>query len=255
VRLRRLDDYQSWALESQGKRLLIDPWLTHEWSLPPGHWLFGRTREAPVGIEHYLPVDALILTGDFSDHLHKATLQHIPKALPAFAPRAAANALRKLGFENVTTLRNEEKGNPWPGLEIEAVASGFPYSHRALGYAFKEKDTTIYFEPHLIHLGRAKRLGPLDAVVAPVQSVRLMGLPFAMSAERAVQAARELKPKKWIPTGNEPQLGRGLFSTLFLFYRGSVDDFGALLASTGLFTQLAQLEIGEAFESTDFSSK
>jgi L-ascorbate metabolism protein UlaG (beta-lactamase superfamily) len=70
VRLRRLDDYQSWALESQGKRLLIDPWLTHEWSLPPGHWLFGRTREAPVGIEHYLPVDALILTGDFSDQKH-----------------------------------------------------------------------------------------------------------------------------------------------------------------------------------------
>lgn len=153
MELRRLDDYQSWALEQGGKRLLIDPWLTEEMSLPPGHWLFGRRRPAPSPVTDWLPADALVLTAHFSDHLHPKTLSLLPKRLPVFASRGAAKEVRALGFTQVTALRDGERATLWPGLELEAVAPGFPYTHNSLGYAFTAEGKRLYFETHVVAPG------------------------------------------------------------------------------------------------------
>jgi L-ascorbate metabolism protein UlaG (beta-lactamase superfamily) len=247
MELRRLDDYQSWALEHGGKRLLIDPWLTDEMSLPPGHWLFGRTRAAPVSVTHWLPVEALVLTAHFSDHLHPGTLAALPKTVPVFASKWAARAVKALGFTQVTALRDGERATVWDGLELEAIAPGFPYSHNSLGYVFGAGGQRLYFETHVVNAERAKaRLGKVELLVAPVQSVRLMGIPLVMSPERAVEVAKVLAPEKWVPTGNDPQVAHGAFSRTMLFYRGAVKDFGELLRASGVATELLEPAPGES---------
>ncbi len=247
MELRRLDDYQSWALELGGKRLLIDPWLTDEMSLPPGHWLFGRRRAAPTPLSQWLPVDALVLTAHFSDHLHPQTLSLLPKNTPVFASRGASRLVRKLGFTEVTALEDGERATVWEGLELEAIAPGFPYTHTSIGVAFTAHGKRLYFETHVVHPERAReRLGKVSLLVAPVQSVRLMGIPLVMSPERALEVVKVLAPGKWVPTGNDPAAAHGVFSRTMLFYRGAVGDFRALLQQEGATTTLLEPAQGQS---------
>ena len=235
MKLRRLDDYQSWAVEQGGKRLLIDPWLTEEMCLPPGHWLFGRRRAAPVAVTTWLPVHAVVLTAHFSDHLDPTTLAQLPKDVPVFATRTAAALVRRLGFSNVTALRDGERASVWSGLDVEAIAPGFPYAHNSLGYVFSGDDKRVYLETHMVNVERAaERVGAVDVMVAPVQSVRLLGIPFVMSPEKAAAVANVLKPKRWVPTGDEPGRSHGLLHSLLLSYRGAVADFQQRLRETTL---------------------
>ena len=104
----------------------------------------------------------------------------------------------------------------------------------------------LYFEPHVVEPERAKsRLGKVSLLVAPVQSVRLLGIPLVMSAERALEVAKVLEPTKWVPTGNDPHLAHGAFSRTMLFYRGAVGDFASLLRTSSVPTELVEPAAGQ----------
>jgi L-ascorbate metabolism protein UlaG (beta-lactamase superfamily) len=192
-----------------------------------------------------LPVDALLLTAHFSDHLHPETLAALPKDIPVFGTGMAARLARRLGFTRATALKPGACAALWPGLSITAVAPGFPYSFNSIGLLFEHEGERAYLETHMVNMERARALGRVDTVIAPVQSVRLLGIPFVMSPERALEVAKVLKPSTWLTTGDEPQLAHGLLSRA-LSYRGSVDDFRALVASAGLAMDVRMPGPGEA---------
>ena len=246
MKLRRLDDYQSWALEQGGRRVLIDPWLSDEHHLPGGHWLFGRRRAPPAPLTTWLPVHALVLSAHFADHLHAPTLREVPKDVPVFASSFAAKLARRLGFTDVTALRKGDVFIPWPGLSVQVLAPGFPYAHNSLGFVFEGDARRVYFETHMVPGDIASR-GPFDAVVAPMQSVRLLGVPFVQGPEKAAAVAKTVGAKWWLPTGNEPHLAHGALPTL-LFTRGHMADFEAALAGTQ--TRFVQPAPGEAVDLT-----
>jgi L-ascorbate metabolism protein UlaG (beta-lactamase superfamily) len=250
VKLTRLDDYQSWLLETRGRRLVIDPWLTHSFRVPPGHWLFGRRREVvSTPKEAIAEVDALLLTGPFSDHLNPETLAVLPRGVPAFANPPAARALRRLGFTRVTPLRDGETAQPFEGLTVEAVQPGFPYRHNSLGYLLRDAQARLYLETHTVDLARqGARVTGVDLAVLPVQGVRLLGVPFVMSPERALEVTRVLAPQVVVPTGRDPQRAHGLLSSAMLWCRGTVEDYARLLAASGLSTRLATPAPGDAVE-------
>lgn len=246
MKIRKIDDYQSWAVEIGERRMLIDPWLTDELSLP-AHWFYGRRREAPK-VSSW-PCDALLLTAPFADHLHPKTLATIAKDTPVFTHKVAARTLRKLGFVNVTAMTDGMRVEPWPGFTMEAVAPAMPYAHNALGLIFEHGGARAYMEPHIIHLERAKqRVGNVDLVIAPVQSVRVAGVPFAMSAERALEAAKVLNAPRWAPTGIDAHLAHGFFSATLIFYRGVVNDFRELVTKAGLVTKVVEPGAGDVIE-------
>lgn len=247
MELRRLDDYQSWALETGGRRVVIDPWLTHEMSLPPGHWLFGRRRAAPQPLTTWLPIDAVVLSAHFSDHLHPETLRQLPLTTPVFGSQGAAKHARKLGFTHVTALRDGEQATVLPGLTATAIAPDFPYAHNSLGFVFEAEGARVYFETHIVNFERAKtRVGTVDCLVAPMQSVRVAGIPFVQSPERSVEVAKVLQPKQWLPTGDDPQLAHGLFHSLLITYRGAREEFAPMLKAAGLATRFVTPAPGEA---------
>lgn len=247
MRLHRLDDYQSWLVEVGGRRIAVDPWLTEEFSLPPGHWLFGRRRQAPpVSPSSLASVDALVLTAHFSDHLHVPTLEALPRSIPVVASRTAASMVRRLGFTSVRGLRGGETAELFPGVRVEAIAPGFPYSHNSLGYVLTAHEKRLYLETHMIHPMRAPK--GVELLVAPVQSVRLLGIPFVMSPERVVSLLGALSPAKLVPTGNDPQRAHGLFQSVALFSRGTIEGFGELLKASGASTSYHPLSAGETLE-------
>jgi L-ascorbate metabolism protein UlaG (beta-lactamase superfamily) len=248
VQLTRLDDYQSWVLEVSGRRIAIDPWLTHELALPPGHWLFGRRREVvPTPKEKIADVDALLLTGPFSDHCDPATLSVLPRDVPAFANTQAARRLRGLGFTRVTTLHDTDVVSPFANVKIEAVRPGFPYRHNSLGYLVSEPSARLYFETHTVDVPRhGARVSGSDLAVMPVQGVWLFGVPFVMSPQRALEVTRAIAPKMVVPTGNDPQKAHGLMSKAMLWTRGEIGDFAALLAQSGLPTTFSNPAPGES---------
>lgn len=248
MKLHRLDDYQSWLLEVGGRRIAIDPWLTTSLKLPPGHWLFGRRREAsPTPKEAIAGVDALIITGPFSDHCDPETLSVLPRDVPAYANGPAARRLRGLGFTRVTAMRDGDVAAPFEGLKLEAVQPGFPYRHNSLGFLLDDGHQRTYLETHMVDVRRhGARVGGVDVAVLPVQGVWLFGIPFVMSPERALAVTQALKPGVVVPTGNDPQVAHGLMSKAMLWCRGSVDDYARLLAASGLDTRLASLGPGQS---------
>jgi L-ascorbate metabolism protein UlaG (beta-lactamase superfamily) len=250
MRLTRLDDYQSWLLEVGGRRLAIDPWLTHTYRVPAGDWLSGRRREVvDTPKEAIADVDALLITGPFSDHLHAETLSVLPRGVPAFANPPAARRLARLGFTRVTTLHGGATAQPFEGLTLEAVQPGFPFRYSSLGYLLRDAHTRMYFETHVVDVARhAARLKGVELMVLPVQGVRLLGLPLVMSPERALEATRALAPQVVVPTGSNPQKAHGLLSATMLWCRGTVEDYARLLAASGLSTRLATPAPGEAVE-------
>ncbi len=249
VKLHRLDDYQSWVFEVAGRRIAVDPWLTAAHKLPPGHWLFGRRRAAPApGPEAIANVDALILTGPFADHCDEDTLKVLPRELPVFAQAIAARRAIKMGFTQVTTLHGGDVVTPFDGVKLEAVQPGFPYRHNSIGFVLEADGKRAGFETHVVDLARhGARYQGLDLLVVPVQGVWLLGVPFVMSPQKVLHVVQALKPTVVVPTGNDPQNGHGLLSTAMLFFRGSVEAFGAHLSQAGLPTRFVALTSGQSF--------
>ena len=192
-------------------------------------------------------VDALVLTSAYSDHLHRPTLSLLPRTTPVFAHRTAARIMRTLGFTEVTTLTDGDEVSLPGGVTLHTIAPAFPFTFTANGYVYSDGTTRLYHETHLVDLERAaERASGVDLLLAPVQSVRVAGVPFAMSPERALRTATRLAPKTWVPTGIDPQRGHGLLQRTLISCRGSVDEFAERLKGATQATVFAQPAPGEA---------
>lgn len=247
--IRRLDDYQSWMIEVGDKRVAIDPWLREELILPPGPWMFARRRPLPMGgPEAVRDVDALVLSAPFGDHCDEQTLSVLSRDVPVFANQAAAKRARGFGFRNIEIMKDGARVSPFDGLTLEGIAPGFPYHKDSLGFVFEADEKRAYLETHLVDLRHKHRLGQLDALIIPVQGARFLGLPLAMSPERAVRTVLELAPTRVIPTGTDPQIATGLMQRLLLWFRGDVQGFGSLLREASVKAEYLALSPGDAVQ-------
>lgn len=256
MELVRLDDYQAWLLgldTSEGRRLrvLVDPWLSERFTVL-GSWLFGRRHRAWVEAEALPPIDAILLSAHFADHFDPATLARLDPSIPVYTTRAAARRLRRLGHAGVEVLGPGAQRELGPGVELHAVRPGFPYAHNSLGFLIHEQASgrRLYLETHVTDEASLVALraehGPVDLVIAPVESVRLFGVMLAMAAPRALRTL-ELLGARWVaPTGLEPGRGFGLLAWL-LRCRGTLEDFRAALEAGAAEVELLELEPGLGF--------
>ncbi len=158
----------SWLVEFEDFRILIDPWLKGNLSFPPGPWLVeGRL---PNDLEVPQKLDLLVLTQGLSDHAHQPTLKELPRSLPVVGSSSAANVARKLNFERVIELK--------PGmikrfemLTIEATA-GAPVPNIENGYLIRHPFGSLYLEPHGF-LDNKIPNQQIDAIITPVVNISL----------------------------------------------------------------------------------
>ena len=253
MRITKLDDYQSWMFEAGGKRIALDPWLTDVLTFPGGPWLFERRRKtAPAFTPKTLPaLDALIISAHFADHLHPETLQALSKNIPVYTTRQAQARIRKLGFEHVQVLTHQEPVSLSQSVHLQSIAPGFPYTSNALGFVLEESatDQKLYFEAHTTQESAMHDLPhPITAMMAPVESVRILGIQFSMDAQRALRSIERVKPRVFFPTGIEPSRATGLFGKTLLSCRGRLEDFEKVLRASQLSTQCVSPAAGDFFD-------
>lgn len=258
MKLRKLDDYQSWLLEFEDDagapvRVLMDPWLSERY-VAGGAWLLSRSQGAPwIGLDELdvASLDYVLLSAHFADHLDPETLGALPEQLPILATPFAAKLLRRRGHASVEALSLGEPRTLAPGVELLPVQPGWPYRHNSMGYCIHEHRSgrRVYVETHVTHKKRLPQLragGPVDVAVLPVESVRLLGLPIVMGGARSLEAVTALEPRWVLPTGLEPQNTRGLLGAL-LSTAGSARDFADRLRESESNVEFVELEPGASF--------
>jgi L-ascorbate metabolism protein UlaG (beta-lactamase superfamily) len=256
MQITRLDDYQSWMFEGGGARVILDPWLMEDITLPGGKRVFHRQhREPPAYTPDGLPpLDGLLLSAPFGDHMHMPTIAALPRDLTVIGNKHATHRCRNLDFEHIEVMKGGQSTHVGPdaaGLRITAIAPAFPYAHNSLGFVVDapSEGHRIYVETHVTKASRLQELaGSVDVFITPVQSVHLMGIQFSMGPQRVVRSVDILKPQWVMPTGLDPEIATGFLARWMLRCRGSLDDFITQLDAHPSPCRFAHPAVGESFD-------
>ncbi len=250
--IHRLDDYQSWLIQSGSTRVAVDPWHSSRLAKGPAGSFFRRERAPGTYQQTPAEVDALFVSAPFLDHLIPESLQRYPRGTPIYCPASARRALRRLGFADIRVVQARDEVCVG-ALTLRFVAPGFPYRGPSLGVVFRDSlDRSVYLETHVVDakIDAIKDLGRVpDVVLLPVEHTRLMGVRFAMSADEAAQCLERLGARWAVPTGTDPRKSRGLLPSLLRF-SATPEDLGRSLARCGATARVAQLHAGDIFELT-----
>jgi L-ascorbate metabolism protein UlaG (beta-lactamase superfamily) len=160
-----------WLLEIADCRVLVDPWLSGPLVFPPGAWMLRGELPHPWPVPDNL--DLLLLTQGLADHCHQPSLKLLPRNIPVVGSPAAAKVVKRLGFEQIETLKPGETCTI-QGLKIEATA-GAAVPNVENGYLLDWSDGSLYLEPHGV-LDPKLASRPVDTVITPIID---LGLPMA----------------------------------------------------------------------------
>lgn len=102
-----------------------------------GRWLGGVHRESEPGLapEDFCDVGLILISHRHADHLHRPTLQRLPRAATVVVPGGGAAALAGLGFSRVVELQ-PGADLELRGVQITAAATSHGDSDRARGLSY-----------------------------------------------------------------------------------------------------------------------
>ncbi len=243
-------DSNSWLIEIDGKRILLDPWLVGELSFANLTWLFKGKKNNPQPIPEN--IDLILLSQGLEDHAHPPTLKQLDHNIPVVASANAAKVVQELGYTEITTLKHGEKFTLGDKVEIKAVP-GSPIGPNLVenGYIVKglESGKKIYYEPHGYHADSLQEAAPIDVVITPIINLTLPLLGAVIKGQQtALQLCQRLTPQVILSTAAGGDVSfEGLLISI-LKTEGTVEDFKALLKQNNLSTKAIDLQSGESLE-------
>lgn len=242
----------SWLIELEQQRILIDPWLVGSLVFGNLPWLFKGDRSKPLAS---LPdkIDLILLSQGLEDHAHRPTLEQLDKTIPVLGSPNAAKVVKQLGYTQVTSLTPGQTFTLTNQIEIRAMP-GAPIGLQVENsYLLKHLDsaTTLYYEPHGFPPSELKNYAPVDVVISPVVNLELpLAGAIIKGNTTALQLAQWLKPQVFLPTAAGGDVAyEGLINSL-LHTVGSVDELRSQLAKHNLPTQVIDPQPGEPVELT-----
>ncbi|MFM6277371.1 MAG: MBL fold metallo-hydrolase, partial [Dolichospermum sp.] len=129
-------DSNSWLIEINQQRILIDPWLIGTLTFNNLDWLFKGSRHQDRSIPDN--INLILLSQGLEDHAHPPTLKQLDKNIPVVASPNAAKVVEKLGYQQIISLEHGESFILNQHIEIKAVP-GSPIGPTLLenGYLLK----------------------------------------------------------------------------------------------------------------------
>ena len=251
-------DANSWLIEAQGWRILIDPWLVGDLVFGNVPWLVKGVRPVEVAIPR--DVDLILLSQGLADHAHPETLRALNHTIPVIASPDAAKVAQEAGFTAITilehgdaTTRTKEEDNRT--LSVQALQGAVVGAmKRENGYVVTfdaaAGSPQLYYEPHgYPDIEQMKKIGAVDVVITPLADISLAKIaPVVRGGSVALQIAKLLKPQVMMPTAEEGRVSyEGLISGA-LGTKGGADDMRSRLKEAGLRTQVIQPTSGETVE-------
>lgn len=242
-------DSNSWLIEIDGKRILLDPWLVGKLTFGNLPWLFEGKKNNPQPIPEN--IDLILLSQGLEDHAHPPTLKQLDKNIPVVASPNAAKVVKELGYKTIRTI---EHGSSFKLEQIEIKAiPGSPVGPTLVenGYIIKglESGKNIYYEPHGYHSESLKSETPIDVVVTPLINLKLPLLGAVIKGQStALELCQWLKPQVILATAAGGDIDfQGLIMSI-LKAEGTVADFNQLLQQHKLTTKVIDPQSGETIE-------
>jgi L-ascorbate metabolism protein UlaG (beta-lactamase superfamily) len=242
-------DSNSWLIEIEGKRILLDPWLVGSLIFGNLSWLFKGDKKTTRPIPEH--IDLILLSQGLEDHAHPPTLK-LDRHIPVVASPNAAKVVKNLGYDRITSLNHGEKFALDETIEIQAVP-GSPIGPQLVenGYIIKDlqNNKTIYYEPHGYHSQAIEEYAPIDVVITPIIDLKLPLLGSVIKGQKnALEVCQWLRPQVILPTAAGGDIiFEGLLNS-FLTASGTTEDFRQMLVQNHLNTEVIEPVSGEIFE-------
>ena len=203
--------HSSVLIEMSGKRVLVDPILNQYASPVPG--VTRRFSKAPVRVEDFPNIDAVVISHDHYDHLEKDTIVFLSKRVTTFfVPIGVGHHLRKWGVPpgQIRELSWWEESRFGTLTFICVPARHF--SGRGLfdrnetlwaGWVVRSEAKSLYYSGdtgysnHFSAIG--ERYGPFDLTMIKIGAYSDSWPYIHVNPEEAVKAHIELKGKILLP--------------------------------------------------------
>lgn len=243
-------DSNSWLLEINHQRILLDPWLVGNLIFGGAAWLFKGTKNQSRPIPEN--IDLILLSQGLEDHAHPPTLKALDKNIPVLASPQAAKVAQNLGYVSVTALKHGEEFSLKDKIKITAVP-GSPVGVNLLENGYLVEDLalgkTLYYEPHGYHSEEIKVHKPIDVVITPIINLKLPFLGAVIKGQKtALELCEAIKPQVILSTAAGGDINiEGLLMSI-LKAEGSVAEFNSLLKSKNLTTRAIDPKSGENIE-------
>ena len=243
-------DSNSWLIEMDGKRILLDPWLVGDLVFNNQAWLFKSKKNHPQPIPQN--IDLILLSQGLEDHAHPPTLKKLDHDLPVVASPNAAKVVKKLGYTNVTSLDHGEDFQLGEQIEIKAVP-GSPIGPTLTenGYIIKglKSGKSIYYEPHGNHSDTLKEVAPVDVIITPLISLKLPVVGSVIKGqEAALKVCQQLNPQVIISTAAGGDIDSEGMLVPIIEADGDLETFTRLLQQNDLSTRAIDPQSGETIE-------
>lgn len=241
-------DSNSWLIEIDGERILLDPWLVGKLTFGNQNWLFEGKKNNPQPIPEN--IDLILLSQGLEDHTHPPTLKQLDKNIPVVASPNAAKIVTELGYSDVTVLAHQES-HQLGQVEIKAVP-GSPIGPTLVenGYIItgQASGKKIYYEPHGNHSDSLADT-PIDVVITPIINLKLPLVGAVIKGqETALQVCQRLNPQVILSTAAGGDVDfRGMITSI-LSAEGTVEEFNRMLEQKNLSTRAIDPQSGETIE-------
>lgn len=242
-------DSNSWLIEIENQRILLDPWLVGKLTFGNLPWLFEGKKNNPQPIPEN--IDLILLSQGLEDHAHPPTLKQLDKDIPVVASPNGAKVAQELGYKTVTSLEHQST------FELEQVTikavPGSPIGPTLVenGYIISglESGQNIYYEPHGYHSESLKKEGKIDVIITPLINLKLPLLGAVIKGqETALQVCQWLNPQVILSTAAGGDIDfKGLIISI-LKAEGTVEEFNHLLEQRQLKTKAIDPQSGEKIE-------
>ena len=243
-------DSNSWLIEIDGIRILLDPWLVGDLTFGNASWFFKLTKNNV----HPIPenIDVILLSQGLEDHAHPPTLKELDHNIPVVASPNAAKVVQKLGYSTIIPVAHGESHTINNKVEIKAI-KGSPIGPTLTenGYIIRglESGKTLYYEPHGYHSQEIKTTESIDVVITPIVNLNLPLIgPFIRGQKYALELCQAIKPQVILSTAAGGDVGYEGFLTAILREEGTVKEFNDLLKQKGLSTIAIDPQSGESIE-------
>lgn len=240
-------DSNSWLIEIEDKRILLDPWLVGSLVFGNLSWLFEGKKRSKRAIPEN--IDLILLSQGIEDHTHPPTLKELDHNISVVASPSAAKVCKNLGYININSLSHGEKFILDEQVEIKAVP-GSPIGPNLVenGYIIRDLKAgkSLYYEPHGFHSPSLKQEQSIDIIITPLISLKIPLLGAVIQGQKtALEVCKMLKPEFILPTAAGGDIDyQGLLMSV-LKEEGNIDDFAKLLSENNLDIKVIKPQPGE----------
>lgn len=240
-------DSNSWLIDLEHTRILLDPWLVGDLVFGGAKWLFRGFRQAPRSIPDN--IDLILLSQGLEDHAHPETLKALDRSIPVVASPNAAKVAQSLGYESVKALAHGQSYVWQEKVKFKAFP-GSPVGPLLTENAYLVTDMVagkrLYYEPHGYHDAALQTEPPVDVVITPLINLELPLVgPFIKGQESALKVAQWLKPQVMLPTAAGGDISFEGMLISILKAKGSTEAFQQMLAEKGLKARVIEPVAGD----------